>query len=254
MCVWEWNVLVVLPLFFSPCGTLSHEPTEVQNSLLLFPSRSFSCPVTPPFSAQVQTSFLQNDTKVSLCFLSFFLFCPWHRNRAQVHADKLLPLSKSVLRLNHTIPVASSELRIKSCIPRPRNSGFAPKSLLGHSEKRNGLKDQKHTQKWADARCSPGSVFFKCCCVLSKEGEKKDKRFMESEGPSSCGCSMCHRVEIKNQRINRVCCVTKLKAFYPYMCVLTEKHTALMKHNLMFPVISIVCCQGVLAMGLFGLL
>lgn len=93
---------------------------------------------------------------------------PW----APVHADKLLPLSKSVLRLNHTIPVARSELRLKSCIPRSWNSGFALRSPPGHSEKRNGLKDQKHTQEWVDARCSPGSAFFKCCCVLSKEGEK----------------------------------------------------------------------------------
>lgn len=42
---------------------------------------------------------------------------------------------------------------------------------------------------------------------------------MELEGPSSFGCSMCHRVEIKNQRINRVCCVTKRKAFLSsYVC------------------------------------
>lgn len=118
-----------------------------------------------------------------------------------------------MFRWNCITPVANSELGLKSCILRSWDPGFALKSLLGHSEKMNGLKDQKQTQKLVNAWCSPGSVFFKCCYVLS---EKKKIKIIALDGPSSCGCSMCHTVEIKDQRINRVCCVTKLKAFLSF--------------------------------------
>lgn len=73
--------------------------------------------------------------------------------------------------------------------------------------------------------------------LCSFRGKKKKERFIELDGPSSCGCSMCHTVEIKDQRINRVCCVTKLKAFLSFYVRTHRKNTALMKHNFVFPVI-----------------
>ena len=88
-----------------------------------------------------------------------------------------LLLRKSVFRWNCITPVANSGFRLKSCILRSWDSGFALKSLLGHSEKRNWLKDRKHTQKWVDAWWSPGSVFFKCCCAFSESKKKPPKLY-----------------------------------------------------------------------------
>lgn len=42
---------------------------------------------------------------------------------------------------------------------------------------------------------------------------RQKKSFIEVDRPSSCGCSVCPTLEINDQRINGVCCVTKLKAF-----------------------------------------
>lgn len=157
----------VLALFFSPCVTLSHAPTQVQNSLLLFPSKSFFHAQWPHL-CRLKYRFWRTIPKPVSSHSTLGI----PTVTLSSSACKLLPLSKSVLRLNHTIPVASSELRLKTCIPKSLNSGFAPKSLLSHSKKRNGLKDQKHAQKLVDAWCSSRSVFFKCCCILSKEGKK----------------------------------------------------------------------------------
>lgn len=138
---------------------------------------------------------------------------PW----APAHADKLLLLSKSVFRWNHTIPVASSELRLKICIPRSWNSGFAPKSLLGTVRKGMGPRTKSTLRNELMHDDLQGQYYSRVAVFFQRR--KKKKRFMELEGPSSCGCSMCHGVEIKNQRINRVCCVTKLKAFLSlYVC------------------------------------
>lgn len=55
--------LYFFAFIFTPCVTLSP---------------SLSSPVTASLSAQVWTLLLQNDTQVNICFLSFFLFHPWH--------------------------------------------------------------------------------------------------------------------------------------------------------------------------------
>lgn len=157
--------IIFLPL----CDALSCTHTSAKFSLAFSLQVFFSCTVTPPLSAQVlKYRFWRTIPKPVSSHSTLGI----PTVTLSSSACKLLPLSKSVLRLNHTIPVASSELRLKTCIPKSLNSGFAPKSLLSHSKKRNGLKDQKHAQKLVDAWCSSRSVFFKCCCVLSKEGKK----------------------------------------------------------------------------------
>lgn len=62
---------------------------------------------------------------------------------------------------------------------------------------------------------SSAAVFFQ---EEKKTTHRNEKRFIELDGPSSCECSMCHAVEIKDQRINRGCCITKLKALSLYAC------------------------------------
>lgn len=175
MCIWEWNIsgLVLFLHYFLPCVTLPHVHAHVQITLLPFTLHLFLFHLQWPYLSQLKCEYqflrtVPKSTSVSSVSSSSTLGIP----TVTLHGEKHLLLGESVLRWNCITPAGNSELRLKSCILRSWDSGFAPKSLHGHSEKRNGLKDQKYSHKWVDAWCSPGSVFFKCCCVLS--GRKKN--------------------------------------------------------------------------------
>lgn len=75
---------------------------------------------------------------------------------------------------------------------------------------------------------------------------KKKIKIIALDGPSSCGCSMCHTVEIKDQRINRVCCVTKLKAFLSFD-VCTPRKTYCTNETQLYVLSHIYACKECVA-------
>lgn len=151
-------------------------PAQVQHSLLTFPSRSFSCPVTPPLSAQEQTSFLNNDTKVSFLFFSFFLFYPWHPNS---------DLELQCMQTNFCHSVSLCLDQSTPSLWQAQNSGsrvaYQDLEILAlHSQgslatvrKGMGSRTKSMLRNELMHHVLQGQHFFKCCCVPSKGRKKK---------------------------------------------------------------------------------